>query len=82
MEEVLDNVLAEFAALNMLTMQTLRLIAMQKPDPRAFLAGLLETGLQNLAATNYSSVPPERKAALLENARARYTDMIVGIRVD
>lgn len=81
MAEGLDDIVAEFAALNVLAMSTLKAVAKQQPDPTGYLKKLLEDGLVAIETTNYWSVPQERKAAFLENAKARFTDMIVGIRL-
>jgi len=54
--------------------------ATQSGSKREYLSKILEAGLRDLEETNYWSVPADQKEAFLENARARYTDLIMGIR--
>jgi hypothetical protein len=82
MDQFQEDVLAEIAVLNALALSALKKIALAEPNPKAYLAKLLEDGLANLAATNYWSVPDDRKEAFLENVQARYTDAVTSIRVD
>ena len=77
-----QDVLAEFAALNTAIITCLKQIAMTKPDPKAFLSNVLDSGLLALETTNYWSVPADQKETFLENAKARYTDLVSSVRVD
>lgn len=78
------DVLAEIASLNMATMKALSglaaIAAMTAGNKREYLSKILEAGLRDLEKTNYWSVPADQKAAFLENAKARYTDLVTGIR--
>lgn len=76
-----DDVLAEFAALNVVALTALEVIAHLHPDPENYLRKALEDGLAKVEKTDYWSVPPDRRDAFLENVKARYTDAILSIRV-
>jgi hypothetical protein len=78
------DVLAEFAAVNTAVITALRAIVMihAQGDASAkarFLSDLLESGSTAMEKTNYWSVPNEQRAAFLENAKARYADLITSI---
>lgn len=75
-----EDLIAELAALNMAVMRALSAVAFLSGDKRGYLSHVLDAGLRDLEKTHYPNVPPERLEAFVEKARARYTDLIVGIR--
>lgn len=71
------DVLAEFAALNTAVITLLKRHALAHPNGRdKALSDLLDSGIQALETTNYWSIAPEQRDAFLENAKARYTDIV------
>ena len=55
-------------------------LAVLSGNPDAYLNHLLANGLLGLDRTNYWSIPAERRDVFVENARARYTDIIASAR--
>lgn len=80
-EAFVEDLIAELAALNMAAMRALSAIALLSGDKRGYLSHILDVGLRDLEKTRYPNVRPERMEDFIEKARARYTDLIVGIRV-
>lgn len=77
-----DDLMAELAALNMAVLKALQgmaSVAGREGVREQYLKTVLEAGLRDLENTNYWSVPAERRAAFIEKARARYTDIIMGV---
>ena len=74
-----EDLVAELAALNMAVQRALLCLAALSGDRRNFLMQLLEAGDRDLAQTKFYSVPPERQAAVIEKARARYMDLVAGM---
>jgi len=77
-----EDLLAELAALNMAVHKALNGLAELSGDRRAFLHKTLEEGLVGLRKSRYWSIPDERLETFLENASARYTDIITSIPAD
>jgi hypothetical protein len=76
------NTLTEIAVLHAAVDRILRHLAKTSPDPQAFLATELEQGLESLAMTHYWSVSHKNQKEILENAKARYSEIIGNIRLD
>ena len=78
------DMLAEMAALSMASMKALSglaaITAKETGSKREYLSRILEAGLRDLEKTEYFSIPPGQREAFLENARARYSDLISGIQ--
>ena len=76
------NTLAEIAVLNVAVSRILAHLAKATPDPRAFLAGELTSGLRSLAKASYWSVSHKNQNKILEIAKGRYSAIIDDLRVD
>jgi len=74
------NTLTEIAVLSVAVDRILRHLAKASPDPHAFLAAELQQGLESLATTHYWSVSHKDQKEILENAKARYSEIIENIR--
>jgi hypothetical protein len=81
MADFQEDVQAQFAALLMAVSAALKAVADSTGDPKRFLSEALENGLREMGNTDFVSIPAIQKEAFLENARARYTSLIVGIPV-
>jgi hypothetical protein len=75
-----EDTQAQFAALIMAVSVALKRLADQSGNDKKFLESALETGLHEIGRINFSSIPDANKEAFLENARARYSTLIVGIQ--
>jgi hypothetical protein len=76
-----EDLIAELAALNALALTALKEVAMSKINPAAYLSRVLDSGIEEMGKTEFWSVPKERRAAVVENARGRFTDMISSIKL-
>lgn len=77
-----DDVLAEFAVLNAAIIAALKHLAETQQDPASFLQQIHDRALRGFNATNYWSVPAERREALLANIEARWDDLIASVKPD
>ena len=75
-----DNLMAELTALNMAVHRVLHHLADLSGEPRKFLQAELEVGLEAISKTNLLSVPVDRRETVLENARARYQDIVGSVK--
>jgi hypothetical protein len=76
------NTLTEIAVLNVAVDRILTHLARISPDPHSFLAAELQEGLKSLATTHYWTVSHKNQKDILENAKARYSELIGNIRPD
>jgi hypothetical protein len=76
------NTLAEIAILNVAVGRIFTHLAKASPDPRSFLATELALGLEGLAKTSHWSVSHKNQDKILATAKARYSEIIGGIRAD
>lgn len=78
-----EDLIAELAALNTAVMRALSALAALAEDggvPRKlYLERILESGIRDIAKTHFWSIPEDRREAVVEKARARFTDIISGI---
>jgi hypothetical protein len=74
------NTLAEIAILNVAVSRIFTHLAKASADPQSFLAAELASGLDSLAKTTYWSVSHKDQDKILEIAKARYAEIIGGIR--
>lgn len=77
--------LAELASLNMAIMKALQgnaaIVRDSGGDPNAYLDRLLTAGLRDLELTRYPDIAESDLFEFHEMAKARYTDLISGIRL-
>ena len=76
------NTLTEIAVLNVAVDRILTHLARISPSPPSFLAAELQEGLKSLAKTHYWTVSHKNQKDILENAKARYSELIANIRPD
>ena len=75
-----ENLIAEFAALNTAVIKCFsaitHLAVREGATAKAYLEKQLQSGEEALAKTNYWDIPEDRREAVIENARARYAEII------
>lgn len=75
-----EDLLAELAAINMVLAQLISFaaaIAEEQGIPRkAYLDRLLESGIEEIGRTDFYSIPVDRRSAVTEKARARFSQII------
>jgi hypothetical protein len=72
------DVMAEFAALNIAVIYALRAaVSAGGHDPDKLRHAILEAGLRDLDSMHYGSVPGAMRAEFVENARRRYSNLML-----
>ena len=71
---------AELLAINQALNQVLAHLARASGDADQFLRQELERGLVGMKATNLWSTPPERREAVLADAEARFSDIVMSAK--
>lgn len=74
-----EDLIAELLAINQVLNMLLSNLAAVSGDRRLYLSKFLESGTEAMAQTDLWSIPDERKAAVLENARARFAAIVGSI---
>lgn len=74
-----EDHLAEVVILNTAVMTALKGVADREPDPRAYMAKVLEDGMAEMRKTNYPTVSPEGREAFLSNVEARWGELVTGV---
>ena len=77
-----EDVFAEAAAISMVLTKAIAGLASLSGDKRPYISRILEAGLHDLEEMDYRNVPNERRAALREKVKARYTELITTISVE
>ena len=77
-----EDAFAEAAAISMAMTKAIAGLVSLSDDKRPYISRILEAGLHDLEEIDYRNVPIERRAALREKVKARYTEFITTIPVE
>lgn len=75
-----EDLIAELLALNMAVTQLLQTVSELSDDPEAWRHQQVALGEDRLYQTRLWSIPAERRAAVYENAQARFRDIMLSSR--